>query len=180
VAQAVNNDGVVVGASQTDQMASNSQPINHAFVWTRRTRMEDIGTDGLESFGEKVSGRFVIGQTFTKDGEKHGFAWTRQMGFVDIGTLGGDRSFAAAVNDSGVVVGNSSNKAGIARAFMWSASSGIMVELESRDGMSLASAIAKNFIVGTSCDDAKDLNCHATLWKPAPHSRKDRDDDDED
>jgi probable HAF family extracellular repeat protein len=176
-AQAVNDDGVIVGSSQTTQMASDGHAISHAFVWTRRTGMVDIVPDrfdGLDSFAERINGRFVIGQTFVADGTgpKHGFAWTAKDGFVDIGTLGGDASFAAGVNDQGLVVGNSQTAGNAAiRAFVWSASTRTMVPLDSGDGTSTANAITDNFIVGSSCDAG---NCHATLWKPNSRSRKDR------
>src|SRR5262249_10850789 len=90
-AQAVSDDGVIVGFSQTDQTGSNGQPVQHAFVWTRRTGMVDIGTtgldsfhekiDGLDSFAEKITGRFVIGH-FTPNNTMHGFVWTEKRGFV--------------------------------------------------------------------------------------------------
>jgi probable HAF family extracellular repeat protein len=188
-AQAVSDDGVIVGFSQTDQVGSNGQPIEHAFVWTRRTRMVDIGTRGLDSFAEKIAGRFVIGHltlpstaTATENTTTHGFVWTQEFGFVDIGTLDGDvGSLVVGVNDRGMVAGNSFS--GIAsRAFVWSRSSGIVPLETPAGGSSHANAMNGDFIVGASCD--ANLTCHATLWKPSVHARKDRsrngDDEDED
>jgi probable HAF family extracellular repeat protein len=166
-AQAVSDKGIVVGNSQT------ATGENHAFAWTRHTGMIDIGTAGLQSFAEKIVDRVAIGQTFTLAGTKHGFAWTRRGGLVDLGTLGGDVSFAAAVNEEGTVVGGSWTKGNAAfRAFAWSPSSG-MVPLDTPGGgTSQATALNDDVIVGSSCS-AGDVTCHATLWKPSFHSPRD-------
>jgi probable HAF family extracellular repeat protein len=172
VAQGVNDNGVIVGTSQTSPSGEN-----HAFIWTRHTGMVDIGKAGLASFGEKINGRVAIGQTFTLAGTKHGFAWTRKDGFVDLGTLNGDTSsFAGAVSDRGLVVGNSFTP-GIpgSRAFVWSASSGINPLSTPIGGSSQANAINDDFIAGSSCDSNQ--TCHATLWEPPSHSHTDRNDD---
>jgi len=171
-ANGVNNDGVIVGTSDIDPTSVEQ----HAFVWTRRTGMFDIGKDGFTSFGEQINGRFVIGH-FTSNNTTHGFVWTEKRGFVDIGTLPGDvGSLVVGVNDRGVVAGNSFSESS-SRAFVWSRSSGI-VQLETpAGGSSQANAMNGDFIVGSSCD--AHLTCHATLWKPSPHSRKDRDRDDD-
>jgi len=135
--------------------------------------MIDIGTAGLDSFAERINDGVVIGQTFTPAGTKHGFAWTRRSGLVDVGTLGGDTSFAAAVNDRGIVVGGSFTTGNAAfRAFAWSPSSG-MVPLETPGGgTSQATAISGHLIVGSSCTTF-DVICHATLWKRTSHSHWD-------
>jgi probable HAF family extracellular repeat protein len=176
-AQGVSDDDVVVGFSHT----KNEE--NHAFVWTRQTRMVDIGTEGGQtSFGEKINGRFVIGHK-VRTNRQQAFVWTQKHGFVDLGPFVDDTgSLATGVNDRGVVIGNSFNQEipasmAVSHAFVWSASSGMILPLDSPDKPSTeANAINGDFIVGSSCD-AGHLNCHATLWKPAPHSRKDRDDD---
>jgi probable HAF family extracellular repeat protein len=185
VAQAVNNDRVIVGNSLTDQIASDGHFINHAFVWTKRDGMVDIGSDprfnSFDSFAEKINGRFVVGH-ITKDKVTHGFVWTRKGGFVDVGTLLDDTSsLVTGVNDRGLVIGNSfvSGTPG-SRAFVWTASSGIVPLDSPLGGSTEANAINGDFIVGSSCDVGSVVNCHATLWKPLPHSRKDRGGDDDD
>jgi probable HAF family extracellular repeat protein len=195
-AQAVSDDGVIVGFSQTDQTGSNNQAIKHAFVWTHRNGMVDIGTTGLDSFGEKIvgldtfvekiTGRFVVGHltipTSPTTSTTHGFVWTQKQGFVDIGTLVGDvGSFVAGVNDRGVVAGNSFTGTG-SRAFLWSSGRPVQLPLPAETpagGSSQAAGMNDDFIVGSSCT-TPNVNCHATLWKPAPHSRKDRERDDDD
>jgi probable HAF family extracellular repeat protein len=166
-AQAVSDNGTIVGNSQT------STGENHAFAWTRHTGMVDIGTPGLNSFAENIVDRVAIGQTFTLTGAKHGFAWTRRSGLLDLGTLGGDSSFAAAVSDRGLVVGGSWTTGNAAfRAFVWSPSSGMLPLETPGGGTSQATAVNDDLIVGSSCG-AGDITCHATLWKPSPRSPRD-------
>jgi len=177
-AQSVNNNGVVVGSSD---MKSG---VSHAFVWTKRTgmvnlgAMVDPGTDEITSFGDKINGRFVIFHTSTNTIARS-FVWTEKGGLVDIGTLGGDRSFAVDVSESGVVVGGSSTAEDVFHAFVWSPSTGKMVPLESGEGTSQANAINGDFIVGSSCE-AGDAVCRARLWKPSSHSHHQQGDDDQD
>jgi probable HAF family extracellular repeat protein len=195
-AQAVSDDGVIVGFSQTDKKRSDGQAITHAFVRTHAKGMVDIGAtggekiDGLDSFAEKIAGRFVIGHltiptTQTQSGTTtHGFVWTQKQGLVDIGTLDDNDvgSFVVGVNDRGLVAGNSFT-AGASRAFVWSGSSGFVqlpLPLDAPAGSaSQANAMKGDFVVGSSPACAFNLTCHATLWKPAPHSRKDRNGDDD-
>jgi probable HAF family extracellular repeat protein len=180
-AQGVNDSGVIVGSSQTTSLEF------HAFVWTRRTGMADIGPADRTSFAERISGRFVVGRIFVSgaSGPQHGFVWTRKDGFIDIGTLDGDTtSFPTAVNEGGLVVGNSftprdpPDPPGPPHAFAWSTSTGI-VRLTTPPGMSSQANATNNdnFIVGSIC--SSDGTCRATLWKPASHSRKDRNGDDD-
>jgi probable HAF family extracellular repeat protein len=185
-AQAVSDGGVVAGNSQTLEESSGLQ-INHAFIWTHRTKMVDIGDSGdaagtgVTSFAEKINGNFVIGH-FTKEGAKHGFVWTRKRGFVDIGTLDGDTtSLVTGVNARGVVVGNSFADRVPSRAFAWTASSGIAMLPTPVGRSSHANAITGDFIVGAVCDADGVHNCHATLWKPSSpsHGRREHDDDDD-
>jgi probable HAF family extracellular repeat protein len=46
--------------------------------------------------------------------------------FTDLGTLGGGHTVAEAINDLGVGVGFSTNEEGITRAFIWSATEGMV------------------------------------------------------
>jgi probable HAF family extracellular repeat protein len=171
-AQAVNGKGVVAGNSDVNPDVNGDF---HAFIWTRQHGMTDIGVPGMVSRAENINGHFVIGQTFQRGdfAHAHGFAWTRGTGLVDVGMLDDDRgSFATAVNDRGVVVGNSFNEAGLSRAFAWSLSSRMVVPLETPDGGSSgATAINGDLIVGFSCT-AGNSGCHATLWKPSPRPRR--------
>jgi probable HAF family extracellular repeat protein len=181
-AQGVNDNGVIVGNRQSTSGET------HAFVWTRQTGIVDIGPAGQTSFGERINGRFVVGRIFASgaSGPQHGFLWTRKDGIVDIRPLDSDTtSFPTGVSDRGLVVGNSfiegtpPNLPSPPHAFAWSASTGITVALPTLSGISSQANATNNdgVIVGSICRN--DGTCRATLWKPASHSRKDRNSDDD-
>src|SRR5262249_28589136 len=121
-----------------------------------------------DSWAEKINAnREAIGQAYTPAGNRHGFMWTRRGGSIDLGTLGGDSSFASAVNDRGMVVGASWTAGNLAwRAFAWSSASGLEALDAPGGGPSQATAINDNYIAGYSCDAGN--VCHATLWRPSP------------
>lgn len=65
------------------------------------------------------------------NGTRRGFVWTPatprgSTGTLrDIGTLGGVGTHARAVNGAGYVVGLTSDAAGVARAYLWTAAAGM-------------------------------------------------------
>lgn len=127
----------------------------HAFSWTPRDGMVDLGTlGGTYSTAKGVANRGqVVGSSTTADGSLHAFLWTREAGMVDLGTLGGTWSDAFAVNARGQVVGSSTTPdAGAAqRAFSWTAAGG-MIDLGNIGGVD-AFALRVNDrgeVVGTS------------------------------
>jgi probable HAF family extracellular repeat protein len=97
---------------------------------------------------------------------------------VDLGTLGGSESEAAAVNDSGEVVGFAQTTAalpegryGIHHAFFWTRARG-MVDLGTLGGReSRAFAVnASGHVVGSA--DNSEGHTHATLWNTARARRR--------
>ena len=123
-AVAVNDAGLVVGRSYTTRDAAI-----HAFSWTRATGMTDLGTlGGCCSVAVAVndaarpptcsrkpcpapptttkSAQVVGYSNTTGDASTHAFSWTVSGGMTDLGTLGGNFSFASAVNNAGQVVGD--------------------------------------------------------------------------
>ena len=95
------------------------------------------------------------------------FLWSSSGGMQDLGNLpGNDSSAGYVVNDSGEVVGYSSNnQTGLTHAFFWSQSGGMidLGTLPGGDGFCIAGAItSKGVIVGYS--DASNGGVHAVLW----------------
>ena len=131
LATAVSDKGVVVGASD---MVDDS---SHAFGWTERAGMIDLGTlpaPFSNSYATGVSrNALVIGFSWKtiEDYATHGFAWTRAHGMVDIGTFGGD-TYPNAVNEHGLVVGTAYTQGNQeSRPFAWTRAGG-MVDLDPR------------------------------------------------
>jgi probable HAF family extracellular repeat protein len=122
---AINNSGDIVGSSGKAGSA-------RAFLWTKQAGMQDLGVlpgdvqsmaYGLNNRGDVVG--FSQGPTGT-----HAFLWSKQDGMRNLGALGGgNRSVAQDISQNGIVVGISKSiVAGShqsARAFVWSAATGI-------------------------------------------------------
>jgi probable HAF family extracellular repeat protein len=112
-ANAVNDDGLVVGQSHT---AGNQF---HAFVYDPDTDvMSDLGTLGTtysEAFGVNDDGN-VVGRA--SGGDAHGFfSWSFGRSMTDVGTLpGGSFTIAYDINNSNLVVG-SANVLGSTRSW---------------------------------------------------------------
>ncbi|MGB7219190.1 MAG: PxKF domain-containing protein [Vicinamibacterales bacterium] len=165
---AVNNNGLVVGTSYTEDNAT-SRP----FAWTRADGLIDLGSLGGR-FGEALAvsdSGVVVGYSYTAGDVSypHPFAWTQESGMIDLGTLGtGNGGYATAVNDDGVVVGYTSSAGSNAiRAFVWSFPNG-MVDLDPVDTReSYATGISNDgLVVGNHLvDDSRGL--YGFAWTPA-------------
>lgn len=117
-AQGVNNSGQVVGYSYT---ASSGF---FGFVWSngKMTKMGTLGGPWSQAYAVNNKGQ-VTGLAYTKNRAAHGFiANCAACPMKDLGTaVGGSTStiWGFAINDSGVVVGQSTFK-GTYHAFVWS------------------------------------------------------------
>jgi probable HAF family extracellular repeat protein len=119
----INQNGQVTGMSGA-----------HVFSWTEsdqelRSIVEAPATGIAEPGGINDNGQ-IVGRVypnpFTQPFIADAFSWTSAGGLVNLGSLGGSYSAAAAVNNSGQVVGQSfvsGNFAG--RAFLWTAETGM-------------------------------------------------------
>ena len=100
----------------------------------------------------------VIGSGSTADGQFHAFVLSEGV-LQDIGTLGGDNSYAHAVNDHGVIVGIATTIAGGAnyRGFIYA--NGVMEEIGSEGDWHSDPADINNLgqIVGSIAD-------HGFIW----------------
>ena len=121
-AYGVSADGrVVVGR------ADNAAGRWRVFRWTASGGMQDLGGGGVfnSAFAVSADGSVVVGWA---DGRA--FRWTASGGMHNLGTLGGIHSCAYGVSADGrVVVGWAENAARQWRAFRWTASSGLMEDL---------------------------------------------------
>ncbi len=103
-AVAINDAGNIAGTSGND-----------AFFWKNGNmticgNLCDDQTDGASVATAINNNNQVVGYATNDDGETHAFIWQYEDGesvITDLGTLGGDNSWALAINDSGVVIGYS-------------------------------------------------------------------------
>ena len=139
VGRSINESGQIAGESRIG--------IGQAFVAFRFTEgagMVSLGTlsggSNSSAYGINDSGQ-VVGQSDTAPiitqgfssphiflFGKHAFLWTEGAGMVDLGHLGGGTSLERAINNSGVIVGESTLANGESRAFRWTQAGG-MVDL---------------------------------------------------
>ena len=125
VAVAINNRGEVAGTAGN---VPNLWGAAHAFLWTRKDGMIDLGPTGpryLSYAGAMNDRGQVVGYANAPSGHYHAFVWSQQIGMLDIGTLGGWMSFARDINNSGMVVGTSYVAHGGMHAFVWKPDGGI-------------------------------------------------------
>jgi probable HAF family extracellular repeat protein len=155
----VNSSGHVVGSSY------NSALDLHAFFWTQKAGMQDLGTfGGASSIAWGVNdSQQVVGQADPADGLTHAFLWTQRNGMQDLGTLGGSESFAYAINLHGQVVGQAYLATGHPHAFLWTKGGG-MQDLGTLGGTDSAAYAINNFgqVVGSS--GTTDGQTRAFLW----------------
>ena len=118
-AAAVNDGGQVVGS------ATDGAGMQHAASWTGG------GVINLEPsrYSAAVavnSGGQAAGYAYSDDfSSVHAFSWTGAAGVSDLGTLGGQSSYAFAVNDAGQVVGAANRADGAQHAFSWTSGAGM-------------------------------------------------------
>lgn len=165
----LNDAGQVSGFA--DYRQSDSYDYPHAFLWTRRTGMVDLGAlpehQRSESVAINNSGQ-VAGTSTARvglePGAVHAVRWSPSSGILDLGA-GRGASFAVDINESGDVAAGTSAPEGAELAAVWTPERG-MVALGTLGGRGSA-AVAINGpgqIAGNS--SLANGNRHAFIWTP--------------
>lgn len=117
IASGINDHGKVVGQSN---IASGNW---HEFLWARNTGMTDLGSVGLTTYAIDISKTDeVVGFGYDLAGGEQATLWEKQSGLTLLGTLGGCCAAAAAINESGEIVGYSNTSTGSYHATRWTIS----------------------------------------------------------
>lgn len=111
-ATGINDRGFVTGNS-TDAAGNG-----HAFVYSNGS-MKDLEAAGNWSSGYGInSDGSVVGTAEIAPGRFETFLWTPGSGLRFLGTLGGLSSYGMAINDAGLIVGNSLTRSGYTHAYL--------------------------------------------------------------
>jgi len=161
-ATAMNRSGQVVGVLQ------NSNGFIHAFLWSKSTGVQDLGTlGGKHSTGDAVndSGQVAGVSTVYPQGYVSAFLWSAATGMQDLGFVtwanGGG---VKGLNAQGDVIGSYVPQV-LAQAFIWTAANGFQDLGFGANSFALATN-DNGWVVG----DENYLGCHAYLWKPSSHA----------
>ena len=147
----VNGQGWVTGQSDV----GGSSPAQHAFIWTGKTGMVDIGTvPGYTTYvGNAINdNNRVAGTLSNNNGMMHAFRTEDTGKISDLGTLSGSGwSVGNAINNMNQVAGTSTTADGQVHAFR-TAGGGSLQDLGTLGGVSSEAAgiNASGAVVGTS------------------------------
>lgn len=172
VARRLNNSGQIVGQADTTSYDNYGHKIYHAFL-SNGNAMTDLGTlGGYYSVANDVNNNGIV----VGSAETGGYVFSRRIShaflysngsMVDLGTLPGSASsYAIAINDNGVIVGEADN----GHAFIYR--NGNMLDLndlvDPLSGFTIDMATDINNsgqIAATGCNAE---GCHALLLTPVP------------
>ncbi|MCC6361234.1 MAG: hypothetical protein IT450_21045 [Phycisphaerales bacterium] len=157
----------------------DSDYTNQAFLWRSSSGTMGIGDLPGSIFSSRANGINNLGHIVGYSVSAHygepmqeAFLWTPEGGMIGLGTLIGSghwSSYAADINDSGWITGDSDSSRGI-EAFIWTAETG-MVGLGDITGspfsFSLGYAInASGQIAGISASTTTTAGVEAMFWSP--------------
>ena len=190
-AQGVNDDGAMVGSSDTPTFDSHGHEAGiatRAFLWQNGVPI-DLGTlpGGTSSSANGINDRGeIVGRSDTANGVSHAFLLRRDK-MLDLGTLSHDptlSSVANRINDGGDIVGSSevrlaADNSIVQRAFVYNhgrlRNLTQLIERESplfgRVTLTSANAISCNGQIAADGFDNATLESHAYLLIPQDHAR---------
>lgn len=164
----LNNKAEVVGDLRTKKAK------NIAFIWTRQSGMEDLGTLGgtegyLLATASAINNREqAVGQSEVPEGVGHAFIWTRAGGMRDLDPDDNNyKSAALGINDRGIILGYKTNLLTSAVSyFLWSAQGGMRDISGTLGGESAGASAINNAgqVVGRSQTATGEY--HAAIWSP--------------
>lgn len=151
----INDSGTIAGARLSGEQLN-------AFVHSGGVTT-DLSTPGYWSsaYDVNASGR-AVGYYGLANGDFKAFSWTEGGGTTSLGTLGGRSSYAQALNDSGHIVGSSTDASGFLHAFLYA---GSMRDLGTLGGTTSAAYGINS--AGDAVGYSKDSNgtSRAFVWK---------------
>jgi len=108
---AINDKGQVLGTDRQNRICiwDEQNGLNLLFI----PKFKIYESQAMNNSGQ-IAGNFL-----TPSHSPHAFIWDTNSGFVDPGTLGGTTSVARAINDSGQVIGVSTDFKGQQHPFFW-------------------------------------------------------------
>jgi probable HAF family extracellular repeat protein len=124
--------GVLAGEGSSRAYAINQQgwvagESGRAVIWDPTGQIININAPANVSWAYDINdNNAVVGAYFT-GGLNRAFSWTANDGAQPLGTLGGSQSAARAINNNGLIVGDSNNASGNNRAFLFQ--NGVMLDL---------------------------------------------------
>jgi probable HAF family extracellular repeat protein len=166
-AYSINDSSVIVGESSAAVIGWAVRWRRSGGVWA----VSKLGRDSTRAWGINlrgdVAGQFLGPLSYT---DQHALYWLSTAGALseqELGTLGGPKSVASDVDNTGRVVGWAHNKQFNAVAFDWTKSAG-MRDLGTLGGKwASAGAVNGKRIVGYSslATPGRTITDHATLWR---------------
>lgn len=164
IATGLNDKGQVVGTSPVGNTG-----LVHPFIWSKQAGLFDLLPLGDAPFAEALdvnnygvavgdSYRDPFGVPF------HAVRWTGPGSKLDLGSLGTGQSFAVAINDAGLIAGNSVLSPDVVHAFAWTLATGL-IDIGTLGGGNQSEARAVNEL-GEIAGNAILANgvSHAFLW----------------